>query len=243
MLRAVRNRLLTTFGLLLALVAGACARSHAAPKPPLAYIERVIGGAPDARLPLLIAIHGLGDTPEAFVELFAGFDVPVRIIAPRAPDPWPSGSSWFAIDDFEGAAPTIARRAERLVQLARYVRERRPTRGRPLVTGFSQGGILSFAVAAAHPDAWQAALPIAGGLPSSMPAFRRAPKGFRVRAFHGREDVRVPYALAERTTERLRKAGTNATLIGFPGVGHAVPPALHERFTAALREELARVGE
>jgi phospholipase/carboxylesterase len=225
--------------LTLALTLG-CGRSRAQADPPLTFVERVLGADADAALPLLIAVHGLGDTPERFLELFNQLSVPVRIVAPRAPDPFHEGSSWFPIDDPERAPGAIIRRAELLVRLADRLKRTRKVRGLPVLTGFSQGGILSFAVAAYHPEHFAAAFPLAGSLLDSLPPYHRAPKTFRVVAFHGQADQRIPYQGAERTVQRLQKAGTRASLTGFAGVGHAIPPALSERWFAALREQLAR---
>jgi phospholipase/carboxylesterase len=223
------------------LLACSTPRSQPVAPAPLAYVEQVLGGRADDELPMLIALHGLGDSPEAFLELFAGLDLRVRIIAPRAPDPYAVGTSWFPIDDPARAPGAIVDRAASIVRLADHVRKLRPTRGLPLVTGFSQGGMLSFAIAAYHPQHFHAALPIAGTLPPAMPPYHEAPEGFRVTAFHGRADSRIAYAGAEQTLARLHAVGTTATLEGFAGLGHGISPALRQRYVEALERELARL--
>lgn len=225
----------------------ACTASRVAPGPPLDYVERVLNGRADAgarteKLPLLLVLHGLGDSPERFLPLFDGLDVPVRIVAPRAPDPFSSGTSWFPIDDPRRAPAGILKRAQLLVELTDYLARTRTVRGRPIVTGFSQGGILSFALAAYHAGSFQAAVPIAGSLLDGLPRYQPAQKGFRVVALHGREDRRIPYEGAERTTARLRAVGTDASLTSFPGVGHEIPELMRERYLAVLRSELARAS-
>jgi phospholipase/carboxylesterase len=165
----------------------------------------------------------------------------VRIIAARAPDPYSVGTSWFPIDDAKRAPKAILERAAQLAAFADQLARTRPTVGRPLITGFSQGGILSFAAAAYHAEHFQAALPIAGSLLDSLPRYRKATKGLVVTAFHGRDDKRIPYAGAERTVARLNAAGTSATLTGFVGVAHTISPAMFERYVLALREELAKL--
>jgi phospholipase/carboxylesterase len=215
--------------------------STAAPSESLSYVERVIGAERDETLPLVIAVHGLGSSPEEYLSLFDDFDVPVRVIAPRAPDRWQVGTSWYPIDDPERAAIAISKRASALVDLMVTLRKQRPTRGLPIITGFSQGGVLSFALAAYHPQRIAAALPIAGMLPATMPVFRKAPAAFQVRALHGRDDQRIPLARAEQTVARLRKARTDVSLETFAGVGHNVPPAMLARFHALLRAQIARV--
>ncbi len=65
-------------------------------RPALEYIERVTGGAAeDARLPMITAVHGLGDRPEHFEALFDDLPLRARVILPRAPKPYSGGGSWF----------------------------------------------------------------------------------------------------------------------------------------------------
>lgn len=237
----MRRALWLISGFLAALCLVPAGGSSAKSQAPLAYVERVLSAAPDAKLPLIVAMHGLGATPESLLALFDGLDVPVRVIAPRAPDPWEVGSSWYPIDAPDRAPAVVRQRAERVLALVDHVRKQRRTVGRPIVTGFSQGGVLSFALAAYHPQKLSAALPMAGWLWPSMTGFRKAPAGFRVTALHGQDDGRIRYAQAEQTVARLKEAGTDATLLGFAGVGHFASPEMIARFHAALREELARL--
>ncbi len=222
-------------------LAVACRPSKAPDDVDFDYRERVIAADRSANLPLLVALHGLGDAPEQFLQVFDGLDVPVRVIAPKAPDPHDVGSSWFPIWDQLRAPGAIRTRAAQLARWIERIRATRPTRGRPLVTGFSQGGVLSFALAAYHPEQLAAAVPIAGFLPGDGPAPHKAPQSFRVIALHGTKDDRISYAGGVAAVERLRAAGTRASLITFPGVGHVISPAVAERYFAVLTEELARI--
>ncbi|MDB4990776.1 MAG: Phospholipase/carboxylesterase family protein [Myxococcaceae bacterium] len=227
--------------MLAVLMAASCSRSVAEAPRPLQFVERVTGGAdPSAALPLVIALHGLGDTPEQFVALFAELNVPARIIAPRAPDPWQTGTSWFPIDDADFPPAGILQRAALVTTLADQLQKTRHVRGLPIVTGFSQGGILSYAISAFHADHFAAAIPVAGALFDGMPPFRKAPKSFRVIAFHGEQDNRVPFAADLRTVEQLKKVGTDVSLTGIAGLGHSLPPTLIARWHAALRDQLQK---
>jgi phospholipase/carboxylesterase len=208
--------------------------------PKLAFVERVMGGPTTEPLPLLIALHGLGDTPERFAALFDELAVPVRLILPRAPDPWQVGSSWFPIDEPKRAPAALAARAKELAKLAQELTRTRKARGLPIVTGFSQGGCLSFALAAYHSEAFSASLPVAGLLMPSLPTYHKARDGFRVIAFHGADDKRIPLAEAERTVAGLERAGTHATLATYAGVAHGLSPLEERDYLAALREEIDR---
>src|SRR5688500_4887518 len=93
----------------------------ASSEAPLVFVERVTGGAdPADTLPLVIALHGLGDTPERFIALYADLPLKARVIAPRAPTPHGPGASWFPIAGGSGAAAReagIRASAERVAAL------------------------------------------------------------------------------------------------------------------------------
>lgn len=235
-----------TWGLLLGLawlLLGCRAEPPALPaQSPLQYVEYVTQQAdPNAALPLLIVMHGLGDSPGAILGLFRELSPPTRIIAPRAPDPWGEGSSWYPVPQ---RTPQIIRaRAELVARLIAHVRARRPTRGQAVVTGFSQGGVLSFALAAAHPLEIAGVVPIAGTLPPGMPLPQPPGTPLPVRAFHGRDDARIRFADAERTVSSFRDAGYDATLAGFEGVGHGVSGEMRSQIHAVLTELLQRQAQ
>ncbi len=217
------------------LAAVACAA-----EPPLKFVEHVTAGAkPDAKLPLVIAIHGLGDRPDHFVGLFRDYPAQIRVIAPRGPTAHNRGYSWFPVklpvrgDDAE-MVRGIRSSVTKLAALTRYLVRKRPTKGRPVVTGFSQGGILSFALAVAEPDLFAASIPLAGSLPPALWP-KAGARTVLVHAVHGDADRIVPIAGARATVDRL----PGAKLLVLPGVAHRVPMvavhALYERIEAATR--------
>lgn len=240
--------------LALALVA-ACDSGAPPPAPPraqteasapgLEWIERLTGGArAEEPLPLVVAMHGLGDRPESFGEIFAGFDAKARIVLLRAPDRWGNGYSWFpfrATDGDELRARGIAVSTERVAATLTTLAARRPTLGKPVVTGFSQGGMLSFALAARYPERVKAAVPIGGVLPPPLwPALDGGKQSARVIALHGEDDELVPVGPARAGVEALSARGFDARLESFPGVGHGIPATLRARYFELLRTELER---
>ena len=217
-------------------------KTPAAAPEKLSFVERTSGGASaEDTLPMLIVLHGLGDTPEDFLELFAGLREKARVIAVRAPDPWSVGTSWYPIHGTPSEkSRAIRRRADAVAELARTLPRARPTVGKPVVSGFSQGGVLSFALAADHAALFRAALPIAGAWPSDLPTPTKPPPGFSVLAFHGERDRRIPFADGEDAVKRLASAGYHATMRSFPGVGHGVPEVMRVPIIEALDELLGR---
>lgn len=225
--------MMTRIGLTLLMLVGlACARPA-----PLEHRVYLTGGAqPSETLPMVIAIHGLGDSPARFEGLFRGYPGRLRVIVPRAPTPYGRGGTWFRIERPPGAAMVADMRAStaRLAELIQIATARYPTRGKPIVTGFSQGGMLSFAMAIAHPALIRGAIPIAGLLPTVMwpKTGRIAP----IRALHGTADDRVPYAAAEALVLHAMDRGADAHLIPFVGVKHQVPRPVRQALFAAIAE-------
>jgi phospholipase/carboxylesterase len=206
------------------------------------FVEILTGGAsPSDALPLVVGIHGLGGDPERYGLILSSLSLRARVILPYGLEPYGDGFAWFPPwrDDAELAAGT-QRAADRLAAMIDELVRRRPTTGAPIVTGFSQGGILSFALAVLHPESVRAAFPVSGLLapslwPSQLPAGRAMP---RVHALHGTADDRVPIAGARATVQRLREVGFSADLVEYQGVGHTVTTEMRRDLVQALSQEL-----
>ena len=213
-------------------------RHHTAGASSLDYLAYTLGGA-DAgdELPLVVALHGLGDSPEGFVLAYRGLDVPARLVLPAGPQRYLIGRTWYALNGAT-ADPDIAATVARLAAFLEQLQEDWPTRGKPIVTGFSQGGILSFQLAADHPAALGAVLPVSGGLTRPPADGVELPPSLPIRAFHGAEDTKVGADWAEASVAGLRERGADATLLTFDGVGHAVIGELRRAYHQALREAI-----
>jgi phospholipase/carboxylesterase len=215
----------------------AAAQPSAPTKLSLDYVEVTTSGAArDAALPLIIALHGLGGRPEHFLALFDDFPVPARIIAPHSASPFGDGFQWFAPygATSDESAPGMAKAADDIARFAAEAARARPTLGRPIVTGFSQGGALSYAIAARHPDAVAASVPISGWLPPPLWPQDLPHEAPPIFAFHGNADTRVPLGRDQAGAEALQKLGYEVQLKVSDGVEHAIPPAVREAVVAVL---------
>jgi phospholipase/carboxylesterase len=209
------------------------------------YLEFVTAGAdPKAPLPMIIAIHGLGDSPQGFRSLLEEFDRPARVILPRALDAYEEGWSWFPIrardNDVEALARGISHAADKLAPAIAELTRERPTIGKPIVTGFSQGGMLSFELAVHHGELFSAALPIGGWLPEPLwPAADAKPgEAPPITAFHGDADAAVRYEPTKLAVDRLRELGYRVELETYVGVGHMISPDIYADLMQALRDKL-----
>ena len=193
------------------------------------YVELITGGAmPEAELPMVIALHGRGDRPERFAQLLRGFDRPARVVLPVGIIPATGGFAWFKIRardrDVEGFVDGVTAAADRLAEFIDVITVERPTAGKPVLTGFSQGGIVSFAIATRHPEKIAAAYPIGGWLPPALwpeagPPDVAAPP---IIALHGDADRVLPVAPTRRAVSKLQALGFPVVLREYQDVPHEI---------------------
>ena len=211
------------------------------------YLEQVTGGAAaDDALPLVIGIHGYGDRPESYSGLFEGFPVKARFIFPYG-EPHGEGYSWFAVSprfNPDAIAAGTERAAHRLAGMIAALSTARPTVGRPIVTGFSQGGMLSYALSILHPESVGEAFPVGGLLtPPHWPStWAVGMTQARIEAFHGDADPVVPIAVDRQGVARLRAVGFTVELHEYPGVPHTVTPEMRRDLHAALGAAVRRAA-
>ncbi len=214
----------------------------------LRVLEVVVGRVDfEARLPIVMHLHGRGDrarVPEG------GYDPAraVRIIIPEAPRPSGLGFAWSPVSITAdrplvlGAA--LVRESDRLVRVLRHIERMREVQGRPLVTGFSQGGMLTYAIAVRHPEAIGGALPISGWIPPHIVPRERPARDRRVPilALHGTGDKIVPVGPTRVAVRRLRHLGYDVHLEEFPGVEHEIVPEMRRRHRELIRRVFRRTG-
>lgn len=185
------------------------------------YLERVTGGArAEDRLPMIVVLHPMGGDPAGMVPLLSGYRGRARLVFPSGK---PRGGMYFWFDSprADGAAEEYVHEVDRLMALLKVLTNAHPTEGRPFVTGFSQGGTMTFALAATHPDAIAGAFPVSGLLPPSLyPSTTSSSKLPPVVAFHGAADLAVPIAAARASITALQGAGYTAELHEYPGLEH-----------------------
>jgi phospholipase/carboxylesterase len=215
----------------------------------LRVLEVVVGHADfDARLPLVMQLHGRGDRARLPEGAYDNVASPLRILIPEAPSPLGVGFTWAPVSVTAhkpmllGAA--LAREATRLTRVLRYVEGLRQVDGRPIVTGFSQGAMLSYTLAVRHPEAIGAALPVSGWIPPHLVP-RRPPQGevrVPILALHGTADPIVKIGPTRVAVRRLRHLGYDVHLDEFPGVAHEMTAAMRRRHRELLHRALELVS-
>lgn len=227
----------------------------AAPAPPpwskaggLAYRELLLNATdPNTPLPMVVAIHGLGDDPDNFAHLLTNFTEPVRVILPRGIDATENGGwSWFPIrardPDVDKLSTGIAHAAEVVAAGVAELSRSRATVGRPIVTGFSQGGMLTFTLAVHHPEVVGHAIPIGGWLPPPlMPTERNKDTDYPpIDALHGTADRAVAYEPTQAAVDTLAERGFTVKLHTYEEVGHQITPPMRRDLFDQLTDAIAR---
>lgn len=190
----------------------------------------------DETSPLIVAIHGMGDRPDRWVDDWRTFPARVQIALPRAFTPHGDGFSWFKFkdgmtDEEFGAEVGIAQ-ARLWRGIARIAGPRRV-----IVTGFSQGGILSFALASQHPKEVANAFPVAGSCPGPLLPLTGAPSAPLV-AFHGTADRVLEIKWAREAVDAFKARGSSAELHEYEGVGHTITKQIHSDLWSAITRAL-----
>jgi phospholipase/carboxylesterase len=214
----------------------------------LRVLEVVVGHADfEARLPLVMQLHGRGDRARLPEGAYDNVSSPLRILIPEAPAPLGLGFTWAPVSVTAhkpmllGAA--LAREATRLTRVLRHIEGIREVDGRPIVTGFSQGAMLSYTLAVRHPEAVGAALPVSGWIPPHL--VPRRPRGdvrVPILALHGTADPIVKIGPTRVAVRRLRHLGYDVHLDEFPGVEHEMTAAMRRRHHELLRQVLEVVA-
>jgi phospholipase/carboxylesterase len=184
----------------------------------------------DEKAPLIVAIHGRGDRPQHWVEGWRSFPARAEIVMPRAFTPWGDGYSWFKLDESMSDEAISAEVGAAEAKLWPGLLELAAGR-KMVVTGFSQGGILSFVLAARHADVVTHAFPISGACPKGLlPKENAAP----ITAFHGTVDNVIPIQWDRAGVEALKSSGHQVELREYEGIAHSISPQMRQDWRAEL---------
>lgn len=225
------------------LVVGGCARSKTPSWPRRSKHEGVdfielFPGEADESAPLVVAVHGMGDKPDNWIETWKAFPARAQIVLPRAFTKYGDGFSWFDLRDGMSDAELGAEVGTAEEKLWKGIAKLAGTR-RLIVTGFSQGGILSFAMAARHVDKIAYAFPVSGSCPGPLLPKDKA-KAAPLIAFHGTNDNVLAFKWGQGAVNAFKEQGNDATLKPYPGVGHSLSPEMRADLWAEITKALPK---
>lgn len=198
-------------------------------------------GAPEQ---LILLLHGWGSDGRAMAPLAQALRLAfpqAAVLAPDAPTPFERGGTarqWYGVDDLDMAV-WPQRVAGVLPLLHTWVQAQQQRLGvSPAATalgGFSQGAMLSLALAVAQ-DGIAGRVLAFGGAMTAQPA--AAPRHTTVHLFHGADDCVVPASGSRQAFQWLGELQGDATLDIAQGVGHELHPALIDCALHRLRTHI-----
>jgi len=198
------------------------------------YTELVRGVSEDEEppddLPLLLALHGYGDHAINFGTLFNDVDFPVRIIVPRAFER--AHTSWY---DWEHRTTELPRRAKQLIAFTDAITKKYAEGGRPILFGFSQGGVMSTYLVTWYPEYFSSGVIAGAALADNLFPHKGEVSGPypRILQYHGVKDSVVMFDQAQRSVGFLKKLGFDVEFMAYDASHQCFyPDKWDELFTA-----------
>jgi len=187
------------------------------------YIEFTTGGASlNERLPIIFFFHCLGCRPDTLVKHIEDLPVRARVIMPTGNSKYGSNPAWWTLrsktKSQEELAQMMDQESARMQEFVETMNDCLAGVGRPIITGYSQGGMMTYALAARSPDTYKAAVPVAGWLPVDLWP-NELPETYAV---HGTKDSTVKYSRTKDFIEQMDAKGMPVTFYPVSGIGHSL---------------------
>ncbi|GGD27507.1 alpha/beta hydrolase [Flavobacterium orientale] len=183
--------------------------------------------------PMLLLLHGYGSNKEDLFSFASELPDNYYVIAAQAPHDMQYGSyAWYAInfdaDENKFSDLNQARQSRDLiVDFIDEMKNKYPIDATEIsLVGFSQGAILSYAIALSYPEKIKRVIALSGYLNVDMAVEGFEKKDFSklaIFASHGTVDQVIPVEWARKTPEALKPFGMEVTFKEYP-IGHGVSP-------------------
>jgi phospholipase/carboxylesterase len=181
----------------------------------------------EGKFPTVIALHGRGADENDLVPLVMALGVSeIVVVTPRAPFAFPFGGyAWYNVVQEGIFDPETFETSRGLLRkFVNEVKARYPVDpSRIILLGFSQGTVMSYAIALSSPSEFRGLAALSGYVPTSsdlhLPTTRLA--GFPVFISHGTNDPLIPVQMGRGAAETLRTAGADVTYHEY-AMGHQV---------------------
>ncbi len=193
-------------------------------------------------LPLLLVLHGAGDTALGMLEFgkaFAAQGFLVGLVEGQYPvrdGMFPGGALHYLTKPGAARAPeeeTLRLAEDYVLAAVETVRKRYPVHpGKVFLTGFSQGAMLAYSLGLRHGDRFRGVVPIGGRIVGELPA--KPVKGGAWLVCHSPADTAVSDAEHGKSMQVLGGFGIQPEQQRYEG-GHVIPPALVARIGSWLK--------
>jgi len=184
-------------------------------------------------LPMLIALHGDGDTVDSFYEMALDkFTMRARIILITAPISHEMGNVWpYSADQFAEYGKVFSQIVDKLA--IKY-----PTVKKPVLLGFSGGGTMAYYQAVKHGDSYTYIFPVSGLLFKEQLGGRSSRPDAKVHAYHGKSDEVVSFSAGKKAINLLKKKGVKVNFTEFESGHHGLFAEMKSEITQAVEKKL-----
>lgn len=199
------------------------------------------------KIPVLFMFHGYGSNEEDLFSFAEELPGELCIISVRAPYPlYPFGHAWYAInfDADQGKWSDNEQARDSREKIVAFMDEACQTYGldneQVTLLGFSQGTILSYALAISYPEKIRNVIALSGYINEDILLEDYEDKShshLKVYASHGQVDQVIPPEWAQKAPALLQKLGIDCTYEEFP-VGHGVSPQNFRSFATWLEGKI-----
>jgi phospholipase/carboxylesterase len=194
--------------------------------------------------PLILLLHGYGSNEDDLFSFATELPDEYYIISARAPYDLQYGSyAWYAInfdaDENKFSDNEQAKSSRNLI--ARFIDEL--TTNYPIdpdkisLLGFSQGAVLSYAVALSHPEKIHKVIALSGYVSDAIfekDYLKNDLSKLKIFASHGTADQVIPVDWARKTKPFLDKLGIASVYKEYP-IGHGISPQIFSDFKNWLK--------
>ncbi|HET8839488.1 MAG TPA: alpha/beta hydrolase-fold protein [Flavobacteriaceae bacterium] len=184
------------------------------------------------KAPLILMLHGYGSDERDLFSFAPELPEKYIVVSARAPYPLGYGNCWYEInfdeynDKFNNIDQAIGSRKEIEMFLNELIANYPIDATKITFLGFSQGSILSYAVALSHPEKVKQIIALSGYVDESMLVETYHQNDFsklRIFSSHGISDQVIPIQWARKTQLFLEKLQIKHTYKEYP-IGHGVSP-------------------
>ena len=197
--------------------------------------------------PVVFLFHGYGSDENDLFSFAPQLPENAFIISARAPYPMqPHENAWYAIyfdaaqGKFSDDEQAIQSRDKIVAFIDEAVVEYKLDPNSVSILGFSQGTILSYAVALSYPNKIKNVIALSGYINEAILKEGYATNdfsGLNIYCSHGTVDQVIPVEWAKKAPVLLSKLGIDTQLQEFP-VGHGVAPQNFQQFSTWLWDKV-----
>ncbi|MFA6151236.1 MAG: dienelactone hydrolase family protein [Chitinophagaceae bacterium] len=184
-----------------------------------------------AHPPVLILMHGYGSNEADLFDLKDNLPQNFLIISLRATMPMGNNSyQWFGMEMTDGKMlgnrKDIANSVAKIkAMIPAIIKKYKADAAQVYLSGFSQGGMMSYEVGLTAPELFKGIAPLSGKIFEPLKVqIKNTPSLKKLRIFigHGDADERVAYSFATEANKYLKQMNLNPEFHTYKGMAHSI---------------------